>query len=745
MYEPDGLAADDTRQRLVILGGGMAALTTAFELTSLPDWKERFAGVTIYQMGWRLGGKCASSRGLRDRIQEHGIHAFLGSYHNTLPLMIRCYDELARTCPQKGYGSFEDAFVAQDSGQIWERLGRTASPWPQAFPRNSRKPREARTGHTPFELCITGVFETLLLMGAEQIGEKLTGRDGGWLRRALQKPIERWALTLGRHFAKPGDHPFITGAHRAWRGWGQKLFRRLAGEQDAARRNFITLDHLLTLVFGAYSARVHERGFDRLDRWDFYRWLKRYGAHEETLKSPLNLNHTNITYQYPKGDPATPPRMAAGCYVRWALLSTRYFGSYIWRFSAGSGETLIAPLYEVLKQRGVQFEFFHKVRRLRVEDGRISAIDFDVQADLKDPARGYDPLVTPGGRPSWPAAPRYDQLVQGKAMQAQDRAQRKAYGPLDLESYWSAWRPVRRKTLAAGQHYDQVVFAIAIGAVPVLCKDLIRAEPRWRHMVREIPTYATQHMQIWLKETAEDLGWDIKKPAGDAVITTTYLNPFNQHVEFRDLIGQEGWPQANRPKSLWYFSGPLMDDERAPPFSRFTYPKAQSDRVKYQAIQYLQAAMGQLLPEATPVERIVPGDMFGFEFDLLNCPEEESAAAPRASGLDRFDTQYWRANIDPSERYVGCPRRNTWFRLKPWDSGFANLVVAGDWTYSGLNVGSVEGAVMSGRLACHALTSQPPLADIVGYDTTQPGAKPSAAQLASHAAPPTSRLAQEPA
>ena len=61
------------------------------------------------------------------------------------------------------------------------------------------------------------------------------------------------------------------------------------------------------------------------------------------------------------------------------------------------------------------------------------------------------------------------------------------------------------------------------------------------------------------------------------------------------------------------------------------------------------------------------------------------------------------------------PPGSTQFRLRPWQTGFANLLIAGDWTYTGLNVGSVECAVMSGRLVSHALTGSPTLLEIPGY------------------------------
>ncbi|MDB5974733.1 MAG: hypothetical protein JWR07_1493, partial [Nevskia sp.] len=62
------------RKRIVILGGGIGALTTAYHLTSAPDWRERY-DITVYQLGWRLGGKCASSRNPEHglRIEEHGL------------------------------------------------------------------------------------------------------------------------------------------------------------------------------------------------------------------------------------------------------------------------------------------------------------------------------------------------------------------------------------------------------------------------------------------------------------------------------------------------------------------------------------------------------------------------------------------------------------------------------------------------------------------------------------------------
>jgi uncharacterized protein with NAD-binding domain and iron-sulfur cluster len=69
------------RRRVAILGGGAGSLAAAFELTATPELRERY-DVTVYQLGWRLGGKGASGRRKvgdgAERIEEHGLHVWFG-------------------------------------------------------------------------------------------------------------------------------------------------------------------------------------------------------------------------------------------------------------------------------------------------------------------------------------------------------------------------------------------------------------------------------------------------------------------------------------------------------------------------------------------------------------------------------------------------------------------------------------------------------------------------------------------
>ena len=86
--------------RVAILGGGIAALTTAFELTE-QDPKRRPTTSALYTLGWRLGGKASVGRDMTKggRAVEHGLHIWAGYYDNAFDIVKRLYapDKEART------------------------------------------------------------------------------------------------------------------------------------------------------------------------------------------------------------------------------------------------------------------------------------------------------------------------------------------------------------------------------------------------------------------------------------------------------------------------------------------------------------------------------------------------------------------------------------------------------------------------------------------------------------------------
>jgi len=119
--------------RVAIVGGGCAGMAAAFEL-SRPEHHGRYA-VTVYQTGWRLGGKGASGRGPAGRIEEHGLHLWMGFYDNAFRLMRECYAELGRDpreCPIAGW---RDAFApARTIGVTEQTDDGVWLPWFGALP-----------------------------------------------------------------------------------------------------------------------------------------------------------------------------------------------------------------------------------------------------------------------------------------------------------------------------------------------------------------------------------------------------------------------------------------------------------------------------------------------------------------------------------------------------------------------------------------------------------------------------------
>src|SRR5512143_2436086 len=134
---------------VAVVGGGCAAMAAAFEL-SRPEHRGRYR-ITVYQQGFRLGGKGASGRGPAGRIEEHGLHVWLGFYENAFRLLRECYAELGRVPGTARFADWRDAFhrssfvgVAESSpGGVWRD-------WTGYFPPGDGLPGDPLTEQNPF-------------------------------------------------------------------------------------------------------------------------------------------------------------------------------------------------------------------------------------------------------------------------------------------------------------------------------------------------------------------------------------------------------------------------------------------------------------------------------------------------------------------------------------------------------------------------------------------------------------------
>jgi uncharacterized protein with NAD-binding domain and iron-sulfur cluster len=293
----------------------------------------------------------------------------------------------------------------------------------------------------------------------------------------------------------------------------------------------------------------------------------------------------------------------------------------------------------------------------------------------------YSPLTVVKGLPCWPSAPDYTQIVGGAALKAQLEAL-----DVDLESNWSPYQGVGKKTLRRGTDFDAVVLGIPVGTFGDIASELIVTRPEWRKMFEQVKTVQTQSMELWFDTDAAGLGW-----VGPPTIGAGYAEPFSDWGDMAQVLPREDWPAGAEPGYLAYLCGPLNEPKPIPPYSQSGFPGQERDRVRAMARAWLRKYARHLWP------RLAPPGAPDLEWGLFYDPSG-------AVGPDRLLAQYFRANINPTDRYVQSVPGSTRFRLASGSSGFANLYLAGDWVDTPLNAGCVEAAVMGGLQAASTLS-----------------------------------------
>ncbi len=730
-----GAEAPARRPRVAVLGGGAAGMTAAFELSS-PGWRDRYDSITVYQYGWRLGGKGASGRGPHARIEEHGLHIWLGFYENAFRLMRECYEELGRgpDCPIR---TVEEAFERASLFIVQEPRGDSWLPWTAQFGETDDMPGDT---DKEFPSLWEMVLRALRLSLTFNATAKLASPDEATpppvdlvpteppgatpalvLTPTPKTPLRRLAGTVRELYLKiwylvadlsqaelagalvlaewlpadPADH--LSEHHGLLLDFVERAVDRLRrraehpdGLSDQARREWYLTDVLLACVRGVVADGVltHADGLDAIDHWDFAEWLIRHGAQPESARCGMVTTLMyDLPFAYRDGDPTTPA-IGAGTALRGAIRTLfTYTGAVAWKMRAGMGDIVFAPMFEVLERRGVRFEFFHRVDALHPSaDGRrVASIDVSRQATLRDPQAGYRPLVDVDGLPCWPNAPLVDQLARPVTAE-------------DVESFWSTAEPVGRLTLRDGVDYDQVVLAIPVGAHPYVCNEMLDGSPAWRDMVDHVATVYTQAFQVWLTADMSALGCDWASST-----TGGYLEPFDTWADMRQLIEREQWGEGVV-RGIAYFCNTMPTPPGLPGRDDRDLPRRATAQVRANAVTFLRDAMAPLWPSGVhryPTE---------FRWELL--VDDQGRQGPA-----RFDSQYWRANVDPSERYVLSLPGSSRYRLGADQSGYDNVVFAGDWTRSGLNSGCVESAVTSGLLAAAAVaggTRRPIIGNVRG-------------------------------
>ncbi len=688
------------RKQVIVLGGGVGALTTAYYLTTRPNWQEEY-DITVHQLGWRLGGKGASSRNPdeHDRIEEHGLHVWFGFYENAFATMRAVYDELPRRSSAK-LGTIDQAFQPLDRIPMLEQIGDRWSVWPFDFPELPGAPGDPGAIASGWEvltrlleyvrdlwhwdgLAPSGMHSNIVI---PRWGQDLLKPDDTTSRLSPLHLAIHLMKALPAHPAlhdKDLHHSDLVALLRQWLEWIRTSIGDVSRAGESLRRAWVVAELGICVAIGILEDELLCRGLASIDGEEFRAWLARHGAGAEVLDSTPVRALYDCCFAYENGDVARPnfaAGVALGCALRIGLM---YRGHLLYQMQAGMGDVVVAPLYEVLRARGVKFEFFQRVRKIEVEGGRVARVQFGRQVRLKNGR--YEPLVSVRGMHCWPNKPLYDQIEDGDRL---------AECNVNLESHWAAWTDVESWTLEVREE-DRVVLGISLGGLAEICQDLSNASEDWKNMIDQLPTIRTQSAQLWMRRDLSQLGW--RDTAKSAMVAAP--EPYDVWADMSHLIACEGWPPDDRPLSIQYLCGPMKGDgSNLPPPDPDTPEKAWKD-ARAQIKNWLDDYAGWIWPAA------VSAGSRGFDWEVLH-------AAGNLRGEARLDAQWIRANVDPTERYVLSPARVNRFRLPGGESGFRNLVLAGDWTRTAINAGCVEAAVMSGMEASRALCGYP--REIVG-------------------------------
>jgi uncharacterized protein with NAD-binding domain and iron-sulfur cluster len=671
-------------RKIAILGGGCGGLTAALEMTREPNWQEKYE-VTVYQMGWRLGGKGAAGRNpdRANRIEEHGFHIWLGFYNNAFRMMQEVYKELDRA-PGTPLATWDEAFTPRDFILLQRKQAGEWKHWPLMFPPNSQIPG-ATEPQSLWDMVVRGVeYCLLLLREASDEGwfstEVLDSSIGltGWLdaRFPQLQSVEswlRWMQTQGERFLQsPTNARLAAGVLRRVSKQIKQQLRPCVGVHDHGTILFEMLDIMFASLSGILLDGVLLEGPDAIDGQDFTAWLLTHGLSQESVDSVCLRVCYELTFAYVGGDPAKPAFEAGSGLYNLLLLLFGYRGHIMWEMQGGMGDCIFAPVYQVLKHRGVRFRFFHRVEQLHLDNSRrfVERIAVEEQAQLTK--EEYEPLTQVKGLDVWPHQPFWTQLEEGEALCRQG---------VDFESWWSTAPTTQKKMLQRGRDFDHVVLATSLAPLAFLAQELIEAHLPFQKMVEEVKTVETQAAQLWLAPEAEVLTGErpSQPPVGGG-----FEPPFGTNADMSDLLRWESWEEVDEvspPRSLFYLCGPLRCRENAP-LQDSDYPAQQRELVRKTLVSYLEH----------DVRHLWPGTEAGVWPMLV--------AEEGVEGEARLGTwQYFRANVQPDQRYVQTLPGTNRYRLAPSESGFSNVTLAGDWTRTPINAGCVEAAVSSGLLA----------------------------------------------
>ncbi len=294
-----------TRQRKVlVLGGGCSGVAAALALTATPALRERNA-VTVVERSWRLGGKGATGRDPTRgwRIEEHGLHVWMGFYERAFGAVRRVLEELGPDASPR-CRTFDDAFSPRHTFSVWSTDAQR--PWSVRLPTRPGRPGDA--------------------------GPLAPWRPGQVLRLATSL-----AASVPRT---------VQGA-------------RLAATLVSLAK-VVGTGLLRDLPAGGWST------VDRYDLRDWLarHGASAAACQAPILRAFYDMT---FAYPDGRSGSNAGAVAAGAALRSIARILFSYRGAPFWLLRHGMGDTAFAPAYDVLRRRGVGFVWMHEVQRLRTD------------------------------------------------------------------------------------------------------------------------------------------------------------------------------------------------------------------------------------------------------------------------------------------------------------------------------------------------------------------------------------------
>ena len=696
--------------KVAVLGGGAGGLSTALALTATPELRRQFQ-VEVYQRGWRLGGKAASgykrfgTNNSSAHAEDNGLQYWFGCYQDTLRLLQSVYEELGRSSGRSRL-AFEDVVRPLEHLVLWDRDGDRQRQWSLALPAGGSAARGSPASSRPLEdalrwlvrvwetaqvsietqsaLPIPAQFREALSLTPERIRDAFhwlvhlwpglgptLGVHGVGVPPRLRQALALVASESGSGLRKlPEVARLLRLAARDQRDAETRALWPFVSWPDSTPFQLRCLNRILDLFAAIATGLVEDSvlqaplAFDpnavaRLNQVDFRQWL----APRVQFADTPDFSFVRVLYDrgfaYEDGE-RSRPNLAAGIALESLFqIVFRHEGVMIFRLAAPVGDAMFAPIYQLLKRRGVRFRFFHCVTDLRLSADRTVIDSVDVVSQVALCATRYDPLVKHRNLYRWPWEPKWRLLENGAALREKFVNFEHEVDPLNRG-------PIR---LQRGLDFDAVVLGLPVAALAQIASELAHAHPRFAAMVAHSHEVATSHAQLWLSRDADELGLTPQS----RVMAAGMDGDFDTAADMTDIADYESHPGSSHLQQIVYLRGVLATPANSP------------------------VSGSALVREAA--DRLVRERLSAVESPVLTADEQ-----PGASGGAYYETNS--ATTTPA----GSPCH----RLGPTESGFGNLVLAGDWTKTDVNGGFMEAAVSSGSQAAAAITMLDHHADRAG-------------------------------